>query len=325
MPFRICSIGCGGMSSSGHGPAFARYAAAHEDTLLAACCDLDAAKAHAYAQRFGFARYYTDIDEMLRRERPDAVALIVPVQLTAALSVKLLRAGFPVIMEKPPGLNAEETNRIIEAAAQSGTPHMVSFNRRHMPLVRAFREMEAGASPRHLQYDFYRVGRTDADFSTTAIHGIDTTRFLAGSDYSEVHLNYAPQSGYPDRVRNIYLDCTFVNGATARITFCPVSGLLAERCTAHMEDAAIEGRFPIFGSFDLPGRVVRIERGKITDIRAADPAEGAYYNNGFYGENAAFFDAIRAGFTPVDTAASGLQTVVIADAIRQGLETVVFP
>ena len=323
--FRICSIGCGGMATAGHGPAFARYAASHAGTELASCCDLDEGRARRFAASFGFARAYTDAREMLRAERPDAVALIVPVQFTAAYAAALLEAGFPVIMEKPPGLNEREVSRIIEAAERSGTPHMVSFNRRHMPLVRAFRDMERGEAPRFLQYDFYRVGRTDPDFSTTAVHGIDTTRFLAGADYREVRLSYAPQPGFPAHVRNIFLDCTFASGASARISFCPVSGLLAERCTAHLDGAAIEGRFPVFRSFDLPGRVVRIDGGKLTEIRADDPADGAYFANGFYGENAAFFDAVREGRRPADTAQSGYQTVVIADAIRKNLERVTFP
>ena len=43
--FKICLIGCGSVATSGHGPSLQKYVATHPDTLLAGCCDLDAAKA----------------------------------------------------------------------------------------------------------------------------------------------------------------------------------------------------------------------------------------------------------------------------------------
>ena len=86
---RLCLIGCGGMATHGHGPAFQKYAAENNQVYLAGCCDVDAVKAEEFRKRFGFARAYTDMDEMLRTEKPDAVSLIVPVPLTEKMSIKL--------------------------------------------------------------------------------------------------------------------------------------------------------------------------------------------------------------------------------------------
>ena len=35
-----------------------------------------------------------------------------------------------------------------------------------------------------------RVERRDPDFSTTAIHGLDAVRYLAGADYAEARFRY---------------------------------------------------------------------------------------------------------------------------------------
>jgi hypothetical protein len=73
VPFKIAIVGCGGIATDSHGPALAYYARTHPDTELAACCDLDECKAAAYAKRFGFARHFTDLDELLDAVRPGAV------------------------------------------------------------------------------------------------------------------------------------------------------------------------------------------------------------------------------------------------------------
>ena len=75
MSFTICTIGCGSHATKNHGPAYAKYAATHPDTILAACCDLSEDKAMQFRHRFGFARHYTDLETMLRQEKPDAVLM----------------------------------------------------------------------------------------------------------------------------------------------------------------------------------------------------------------------------------------------------------
>ena len=188
MAFKICTVGCGGMSTSVHGPSHAKYAATHPGTLLAACCDLDEQKAIRYRDKFGYARHYSDLVEMLETEKPDAVCLIAPVDLTCELSCRILAMGFPLLMEKPPGKTVAELDRMIAAAEARGVPTQVAFNRRYTPVVRALKGMVTDLQ--HIRYDFTRVRRTDADFSLTAIHGVDAVRFLAGADYASVRFRY---------------------------------------------------------------------------------------------------------------------------------------
>lgn len=319
MSLKVCLIGCGGMANDGHGPAFQKIAQENSHIHLAACCDIDAGRAEDFRKRFGFTRSYTDLDEMLRVEQPDAVSLIVPVPLTEKLSIKLLEAGIPVILEKPPGMNREQTLRMMDVAARTGTLHQVAFNRRYMPIIQKFRELRKNCQPHLWQYDFFRSGRKDADFSTTSIHAIDTVRFLAGQDYESVEIEYLPNPAGEGYVPTILLSARFRDGQRAKITFVPASGLSAERCIMHGGNETITANLAYhgIGSQDGNGSIVLSRRNEIILHETAPEGEEAFVSNGFYGENFHFLQCVQKGIQPAGDIASGLQAVEIADCIRQ--------
>ena len=323
MPLRICVIGCGGLSSRAHGPSLAKYAANHPGTELTACCDLDSAKATRYRQANGFLRQYNDFREMLNVETPDAVCLYVPVTETARMSIQLLDLGVPVLLEKPPGMTVDECTAMINASESTGTANQVAFNRRYTPLVARLREsLRSGFAESDIQnirYDFFRINRCDADFSTTAIHGIDTVRFLAGVDYEEIRFTYQPFPELGPTTANIYLECTFRSGATAQLNFCPVSGVLIERATVNLFNHTYFLDVPIWQAFDFPGRLRHLHKGEtVEDVEGSQLGDGTelFELSGFYHENAAFLDDIREGRSPEGNIRSGLQSVAIAEAIR---------
>ncbi|MCK5806009.1 MAG: Gfo/Idh/MocA family oxidoreductase [Lentisphaeria bacterium] len=325
MAFKICNVGCGGLSNRAHGPSFRHYADTHDDIFLAACCDVDGARANAYRETFGFEHAYTDFREMLTKEQPDAVCLMAPVSLTCELSCAIMEMGYPLLMEKPPGLDGEECRRMVAAAESSGVPNQVSFNRRYAPLVCELKTrlaaFESGAI-QNVRYDFFRINRRDADFSTTAIHGIDTTKHIVGSDYTRIRFRYQELPDLGPTTANIYLDCEFACGATAHVNFCPITGVLIERATVCLHDHTFFLNIPIWGAYDSPGRLTHIVKGETVEDVAGDEvcdAECMYIASGFYGENAAFFDDLRAGRRPAGDVKSGLQSVEIADCMRHRL------
>ncbi len=324
MAFRICTIGCGAMATRGHGPAYARYAATHPDTVLAACCDLDGTRAARFAATFGFARHYTDLEAMLAAERPDAVCLVVPETLTCELSCRILAQGYPLLMEKPPGRTVEELDRMLAVARRSGAPTQVAFNRRYMPLVRVLKRLLAeGTGPagiQHIAYDLTRVGRADPDFSLTAIHGVDAVRFLAASDYRHIRFHYRELPALGPGVANIGMDCTMVSGATAHLQFSPLAGVVVERATVHAHDHSFFLHLPVWSTFDGLGRLQHLYRGELAlDLAGADLPDRAedVAANGFYDENAAFFDDLRAGRRPAGDLAGARQSVAVAQCIRE--------
>ncbi len=324
MSFHICVIGCGSIATGYHGPSYTRYVALHPNVVLSACCDVDAGKAAAFRARFGFINSYTDYQEMLRTESPDAVCLAVPPPLTCQIGCDILALGYPLLMEKPPGLTVTEIDRLIMTAAASGAPNQVAFNRRYTPLVRRLKTLltagDAEIGIQHLRYDFTRIGRTDADFSTTAIHGIDTARFIAGCDYAHLEFRYQPLLDQGATVANVYLDGVMTSGATVHLEFCPVAGAVTERASLYAQDHTFYLNLPIWNGFDAPGRLQHLHTGVLVHDETGPQVTGSaddFVLNGFYAENAAFFDDIQAGRRPSGDVSTARQSVEIMQCIRE--------
>jgi hypothetical protein len=70
---------------------------------------------------------------------------------------------------------------------------------------------------------------------------------------------------------------------------------------------------------------VRGERVEDLDGGTLEGARDLYMASGFYGENASFFDDLRAGRRPCGDIRSGLQSVEIADCLRQRCPEYVAP
>ncbi len=140
-----------------------------------------------------------------------------------------------------------------------------------------------------------------------------------------LHFREIPEAG--PQVANILLDCTFHSGTTAQLSFLPLSGLIIERTEVHAQDNAYYVNTPVWKGFDSPGRLVHVEKGIVVDdiggIEAAGGEED-YLLNGFYQEDASFFDDIRRGRKPAGDIRSGRQSVIIAQAIRERQTELVF-
>lgn len=324
---RLCSIGCGRHAESSHGPAQAKCAATRPDVELVACCDVDAGRAEAHRQRFGFAQVYTDPFAMLEATRPDAVVVIVPEGVVTDLVEGLFAYGIPLLIEKPAGRKVAEVDRLIAAAERGAgrrpVPHQVGLNRRFVPLLRETRRrldgLVAASSVQHVHYEMTRVDRRDPDFSVTAIHGIDAVRYLAGSDYAQARFRYRELPELGPGVANIFIDAVMASGATAHLAFCPVAGVLVERTAIHALDHSFFVNVPLWNAFDSPGRLQHVERGTLAAEITGSAVSGggeAFELGGFHAEYEAFLDDLAAGRPPSPSLREARQSVAIAEQIR---------
>jgi myo-inositol 2-dehydrogenase / D-chiro-inositol 1-dehydrogenase len=237
MNLKFCMIGCGGHAYTAHGPAQQTVARTHPGFQLAACCDRDSERAATYARDYGFACHYTDIDTMLAREQPDAVALVLPVDIVCQIAAPLLARGVPLLLEKPPGLNRTELEQLISAAQTGGAPHLVGFNRRFMPIISRAHELLDTEfirdEPRQIIYELIRFNRRDPDFSTTAIHGLDAGLFLAGSPFKTARMGRNPLPHLGPNVAALWMEADCISGTRLRWNMNPVAGLITERIAIH--------------------------------------------------------------------------------------------
>jgi myo-inositol 2-dehydrogenase/D-chiro-inositol 1-dehydrogenase len=327
MIFKIAVIGCGWVTMDCHGPAYARYATTHPGVELAACCDLDEHRAAAFAERFGVLHAYTHYQELLQTERPDAVCLNVPPAAMCSVGCAILEQGYPLLCEKPPGTSVEEVDRLIAAAQLSGAIHQAAFNRRFMPLVVELKSQlrlikQLSALPlQALEIVMARHRRLEPDFTTTAVHAVDLARYLLDSDYGIISFRFPTQEVCGQPVINYLLDGMMTSGAAVRLSIFPATGYNVERVSIYCADQAFE--LACSNGLDAPGWLRTYQENRlVTEISGAQLAgsQESFILNGFYAEDAAFFDAVQAGRQPDNDLRSARQSVAIMQAMRERKE-----
>ena len=102
---------------------------------LAALVDPDPG-AKALAAACG-ALWYADLDAYLGAHRPDGIILATPNQMHVAQGLACIRAGIPVLIEKPIANDVASARTLVTEAEALGVPILVGHHRRHNPLVAA--------------------------------------------------------------------------------------------------------------------------------------------------------------------------------------------
>ncbi len=160
---------------------------------VVALADSNAQALRECAERFDIAGRWDCHGELLEKERPDAVFVLVSMLAAADVAADFIRAGVPTFLEKPPGLYTWQTRELAELARQHGTPAMVGVNRRFYSSHIRGREILLEVGPVHsvtveAHEDVERV-RTRSKFppevvrrwsAANGIHALDLLRFFGG-------------------------------------------------------------------------------------------------------------------------------------------------
>ena len=164
---------------------------------LAAVCDVDKAKADAFAARYAVPAYYS-LEEMLRAPGIDFVSVLTPSGMHAEHVIAAARAGKHVLTEKPMALRVKDADRMIAECDRAGVRlFVVKQNRFNPPVVRLREALEAGRFGKLIlgtarlrwkrTQDYY-----DADawrgtwkydggaLSNQAVHHLDLLRWMLG-------------------------------------------------------------------------------------------------------------------------------------------------
>jgi len=320
---KLCTIGAGGIAESQHGPALRQLLKEDSFLELAAVCDLVEAKAKAFAENFGYQRYYTDLSQMLEAEKPDGVTIYTPASLNAQIGGAVSAMGFPVLLEKPPGRNRAQIEQLMAISANSGKAVMVAFNRRYSPALNVAAEVLRNDFPgeeiEFIRAEQYRHERDDADFATTSIHVIDAVRHLAGARYRRVDFFYQElkRTEIPHTIFNTFMVGEFGNGRRAQISIAPMVGATLERYTVLTRSLMIEIKLAMAGPDTDSVTLYHHGRERKQIALPSHPCGyELFLTNGIYSENKAFIDALRNGFAVGNDLALSLDAVEIADAQR---------
>ncbi|RKU36044.1 hypothetical protein C6496_14215 [Candidatus Poribacteria bacterium] len=127
--YKTAMLGCGGRAR-GHADAY-RFV---KRGKLAAICDMDAERLNTFGDEFGIPSRYTDLDEMLEKEKPDVLHIVTsPVipssdeRIRYPLMEQASDHGVPAaIIEKPVAVEGEDWKQITGLAEKTKTKFVVN-------------------------------------------------------------------------------------------------------------------------------------------------------------------------------------------------------
>lgn len=289
---RLAIAGCGEHSRSSHAAPLARYAALHPNEIeLTAACDLNMEKADEFCRTFGFARSYTSLDRMLDNENLDGCVCIMPMEHIVDVSVKLLERRIPCVIEKPLGTSVSDAERLNRAACESGTPHMVSVNRRFMPYLNQARSWLGQVGPvRYVRATQVRHARDEPDFIwSTAIHVLDALRYAVG----EIH-DFRVETFSNTSAAWYLISLQFENHSIGQIEVLPTAGFVEESYEFFVDG----GRARITAGSGTQRSLECWRDGQIMLEAKASEDEPEDLRNGAYQEVEEFVRALQMGQRP---------------------------
>jgi predicted dehydrogenase len=147
---RLALVGCGAIAERFHLVALRRLP---EVARVASFVDPDLDRARRLAAECPGARAARDVAEILGEV--DGAIVTVPAHLHLAVALPLLRAGIPVLCEKPLAPTAADARAMVAAAREAGVALAVNNTRRYFPAYREVARLLASGvlgSVRRLTY-----------------------------------------------------------------------------------------------------------------------------------------------------------------------------
>jgi predicted dehydrogenase len=103
--------------------------------VLKAVCDLDEARAKAFAAKWGYESYETDWRKLIARKDIDLVDITLPNDMHQQVAIAAAKAGKMILCEKPLARTGLEGLKMVQAIEKAGVPNMVSYNYRRIPAI----------------------------------------------------------------------------------------------------------------------------------------------------------------------------------------------
>ncbi|MBN1367438.1 MAG: Gfo/Idh/MocA family oxidoreductase [Dehalococcoidales bacterium] len=105
---KVAVIGTGAVANDAHFPSWRKI----PGISIIAVCDVNKIAAENTARRWQIPHSYTDINELLKAEKPDIVDICTPPNTHLSIIEKAFETGCHVTCEKPLAMNLEETCKI---------------------------------------------------------------------------------------------------------------------------------------------------------------------------------------------------------------------
>jgi myo-inositol 2-dehydrogenase / D-chiro-inositol 1-dehydrogenase len=213
---KVCLVGAGQW-----GRQHARVFSQRADVALCAVAGRTLEKTQERAAEFGL-RAYTDVRQMLDKEKPDLVSLSLPNLEHFAATLQVINAGYPLLVEKPFVFELQEADQLLNEAEKRGLFFAINFNHRYAKPLRLAREAIEKGRLGDLTHAIWRFGgeanvspHPHANLIETQCHGFDQLEHLCGPiDSVMAEMTDLTGGGY----RTMALALRFASGAIGSMT-----------------------------------------------------------------------------------------------------------
>ncbi|MTH64115.1 Gfo/Idh/MocA family protein [Paracoccus shanxieyensis] len=282
-----------------------------------------------------------DVGALIDAGLVQAAIVATPNETHFPVAQALLRAGLPVLLEKPVAESLDAALRLIAVADDTGVPLLIGHHRRHNPIIRtAHDQIRNGAlgdlvmasvtaslakPPDYFQADWRRSAGSGGPLLINLVHEIDLLRHFFGEIDSVQAIASNARRGFP--VEDTAAVClSFRNGGLATLCISDAAvGPWAWDLTAGENMA----RFPAHpvsahhyagsaGGLSLPDLTLwrsdgapdwtRELRRQRLELAAADP---------YRRQLSHFVDLTRQGGTPLVSARDATANLIVLDCIRE--------
>ena len=279
---------------------------------LVGVCDLDIQKAERNTRRFG-GRAYSNLEEMLDKEKPHGVIICIGPEQHASLAPVVMKKGIPVYTEKPPGTSAPSTLAVARVSRETGVLCMTAFKKRYNIAYNRAKDWLSQYDPEDLysisiDYASARYANDSPRESFLldfALHIIDLVGFLLG-DVDKVFAFAKGLDAYA-------VSLQFANGAVGSLNLN--SGRSFSVPTEEVEITVRGGNFMTIHNSSC-WRIT--ENGKPTEWREPPTfisAGDSGNETGHLAEIVDFLDAIREGRTTRSSIFESYKSMVLYEAI----------
>lgn len=179
---RVAVVGTGPWWGRQHALAFSTRA----DAQLGAVVGHTPERTEQRAAEFGVPGY-VDLEQMLSREAPDLVSVCLPNEAHFEPTLQIIRAGFPLLVEKPLVFDLDEADRLLAEADRQRLFFAINFNHRYAKPVQLAHQAMAEGALGALTFATWRFGGEPgtsahpyANLIETQCHGLDMLEHLCG-------------------------------------------------------------------------------------------------------------------------------------------------
>lgn len=140
---KVGIVSCGAIADMRHIPAFMRL---KNEVSIQAVCDKNESLVKDTANKYRIAGAYSDLSQMLLKERLDIVDICTPPQIHAPLTLEAIENRCHVILEKLMALKTSDCDEMVNASHKHNVKLCIIHNQLFDPPVIKARKMVAGGA-----------------------------------------------------------------------------------------------------------------------------------------------------------------------------------